>query len=68
MLHVILICEIVRYITYPKIKYTSSCTFPKGIGSINVIVIWENGPAEVHKFELNPDASITVFLFTQNET
>ena len=41
-------------------EYSLSCTFPSGIGSINVTVIWKDEPKEVQKFELNPETSIEV--------
>ena len=55
---------------YPDTDYTLSCTFPSGIGSINVIVIWKDEPKEVQKFELNPETSIEVSvpLSSRNET
>ena len=73
VLHGMLIYEIARHIMHlnteymRNTEYTLNCTFPKGIGSINVTVIQNDDPVEILKFELDPEKSIRVSLFTQNE-
>ena len=60
-----LIYEIVRHIKIYKNTSEDilSCTFPKGIGSIHMKLIWglrENRPEKVFKVELDPEKSIEV--------
>ena len=63
--HGILIYEIARHIKIfgTTNNYMLTCTFPKGIGSIYMKLIWvlcDDQPEKVFKLELDPETSIEV--------
>jgi hypothetical protein len=62
ILYGVLICKIVRYMTKQCLGFHDlSYTFPKESVLISIVLdFWQNQPAQVQKFELNPEAPIKV--------